>query len=452
MPLSNSPPGPTGRPRSGSLAEYRRDALGFVMRCARDYGDVAGYRLGHQAVCLLSHPRHVERVLVTELERFPKGWSKFPDEVLQRLAGESLLMVDGEPWAQRRKIAQPAFHPNRLPAYLPVILRRADEVLDSWSEGAVRDVYHDMATIAVRIVCECFFGADVTAQSDTINRSLAAAMAEHMARLGRPFAPARWPTPTALRFRRGLRKLDRVVAHILGEGRRGVAGGEDLLSLWLAVGRQYPDLITDRFLRDEIVTLLLAGHDTTALALSWTFYLLAQHREVEERLRAEFETVLGGRPPSLGDLPKLRYAERVFLEALRLYPTAWGFSRTALDDVEFGGYRVPAGTSVFIAPWSMHRDPRFFTEPERFDPDRWAGDLLQKSRFSYLPFGAGPRGCVGARFGTAEAAILLAAIVPRFRMELAPGARVEPWPAITLRPRRGIPMVLRKVAARVGSA
>jgi cytochrome P450 len=438
------PPGPPGRARSGSLAEYRRDALGFVTRCARRYGDVAGYRLGHQTVCLLSHPRHIERVLATEPERFPKGWTQFPDEVLQLLAGESLLTVDGEPWARRRKIAQPAFQPGRLSGYLPIILRRADQVLETWGDGEGRDIYHEMATIAVRIVCECFFAADVTDQSDTINASLSAAMAEHMARLGRPFASARWPSPTALRFRRGLRRLDRVVSHILGEGRGGAGEGDDLLSLWLAAGRQDPSLITPRFLRDEIVTLLLAGHDTTALALSWAFFLLARHPEVEERLVAELESVFGGRPPRLEDLPKLRYTERVFLEALRLFPTAWGFSRLAREETEFDGYRVPAGTSIFIAPWSIHRDPRFFSEPEKFDPDRWGGGLLQKSRFCYLPFGAGPRGCVGARFGTAEAAILLAAIVPRFRFELAPGARIEPWPAITLRPRRGIPMIIRK--------
>jgi cytochrome P450 len=255
------------------------------------------------------------------------------------------------------------------------------------------------------------------------------------------------PTPWRNRYLAAVAELDQIIYGIVARRRRSLAAGApdsgDLLDMLLSAEDEQHGRMSDGQLRDELMTLFLAGHETTALALSWTFHLLAQHREVQTRLAVELADVLHGRPPTLADLPQLRYAERVVRESLRLYPPAWSMGREAVQDCAIGGYRIPAGGQVWMIPWSMHRDPRYFDQPERFDPDRWSGDLAERlPKFAYFPFGGGPRLCIGQAFASMEAVLLLCTIFQRFRLDVVPGFRVVPYPGVTLRPRHGLQMRL----------
>jgi cytochrome P450 len=264
------------------------------------------------------------------------------------------------------------------------------------------------------------------------------------------FAPERFvpefiPTPRNLAYREAARRLDAVIYGILRERRRAARDTGDLLSLLLGAQDEDGSRMTDRQLRDEVMTLFLAGHETTANALAWTWWLLAQHPEVEARLHAELHDALNGRAAALDDLPRLRYTECVVSEAMRLYPPAWAMGREALEDVELAGYRIPRGSQVLMSQWVMHRDPRWFEEPERFWPERWAGDLARRlPKFAYFPFGGGPRVCIGSSFAMIEAVLVLATLAQEFRLELVPGQTIRPWPTITLRPRPGILMKLAR--------
>ena len=442
-PLTLEARGPTGGVL-GLLPDLERDALGLLTHCARDYGDFVRLRLGFTRAVLVSHPELIDEVLVTRNQDFRKHVGT---RRLGSLLGNGLLLSEGDFWLRQRRLMQPAFHRQRIAAMADAMVATTSGMLDDWRVGQTRDVQQAMTELTLRIVARTLFGTDVGEDLARI-RGSNQVMTEHFR--SRLFSlmillPDWVPTPGNRRYGRAVRDLDTLVYRIIAERRQSAAeAAPDLLSLLLAARDEDGLGMSDRQLRDEVLTLLLAGHDTTALALTWAWVLLAQHPASRMALDTELERVLGGRPPTASDVPQLRWVEHIIAETLRLYPTAWVLGREAIRDAQIGGQHIARGTSVLISPWVVHRDPRWFDEPDAFRPERWADGLMQRlPRFTYFPFGGGQRVCLGASFAQLEASLLLATIAQRFRLELTDPARpVEPWPVVTLRTRRGVPMVL----------
>lgn len=436
------PPGPRGHFLVGSLPEYRRDPLDFYTRCAREYGDIVYFRLGPRRVYQLNHPDLIEHVLVTANRNFQKN---FAQRMLRPLLGNGLLTSEGDFWRRQRRLAQPAFLRERVTAYADLMVAYAERMADEWRAGEARDLHADMMRLTLEIAARTLFGADVGGAARDVGEAFALFQEAFSKRLMSWPAPPRWlPTPNNLRLWWAARRLDAIVYGVIKQRRASGEERDDLLSRLLhAQDEDDGGRMTDQQLRAEVMTLLLAGHETTALALSWTWYLLAGHPEADARLAAELAEVLGGRPPTAADLPRLRFAEAVVLESMRLYPPAYGFGREAVEDCELGGYRIPAGANVFLLQWVVHRDPRWFADPEKFRPERWLDGLASRlPKYAYFPFGGGPRLCIGNAFAMTEAILVVAALAQRFRFALAPGQVVTPWPSITLRPRGGMRMTL----------
>ena len=443
-PPKTRPPGPEGRFLTGNLLDYTRDHLGYLTWCAREYGDVVGLRFVNVRTYLLNHPDHIEYVLVRNNRNFIK--SKGVRHSLGFL-GDGLLTSEGSFWRRQRRLAQPAFHRERIFAYGGVMVESAGRMISTWRSGETRDVHEDMARLTLDIVAKTLFGTLLTVEFEEVSAALTTITQRFTGRGGVLFhVPERIPTPANLRFKRAIRRLDEIIYGIIERRRSGGEDTGDLLSMLLRVrDEETGEGMSDRQLRDEVLTIFLAGHETTANALSWTWHLLAEHPEVEGRMSKELREVLAGRPPVVEDLPRLRYTDMVVKESMRLYPPSWAFGREALADCEIGGYHVPAGTQLVMSQWVMHRDPRYYEEPGEFRPERWTEDsvaLLPK--YAYFPFGGGPRLCIGQSFARMEAVLLLAAIAQEFRLLATPGEKITPQPSITLRPKNGIRMVLEK--------
>jgi cytochrome P450 len=433
------PPGPdsVGRRKfSGQLGLVRRDPLAFFTHCAKTYGDITGMRYFNFRVFFINHPDFIEDVLVNNARKFHKG------RVLQAnkgVFGEGLLTSEGSFWLRQRRLAQPAFHRARIATYAETMVQYTQRLLDSWHDGEERDIHEEMMRVTLQIVGKTLFDADVAKDAQEVGQSLELLM-ELSADFGKAIMIPEWvPTLHNLRKRRAIRKLDKIIYRIIEERRKSERDTGDLLSMLLAARDDDGSRMTDKQLRDESITLFLAGHETTANALSWTWWLLAQNPEAENKLHAELDSLLAGRVPTLDDVPKLKYTEQVLTESLRLYPPAWGTARIAMEDHEIGGYHIPKGAGVSLTQWTMHRDPRWFTNPEVFRPERWEDGLAKRlPRFAYFPFGGGPRQCIGNTFALMEATLVLATIARKFRFRLVVGHPVVPLPSITLRPRHGI--------------
>lgn len=358
--------------------------------------------------------------------------------------GHGLLTAEGDTWLRQRRLAAPAFHSRRIAAYGDVMVRYAERMLDGWHDGESRDAHHEMMKLTMQIVSKTLFDAEVSEDEMEVSRAFDAIVEEIALRFRQPLPIPDWlPLPRNRRYLAAVRRLDALVYRFIAARRRVEGDRGDLLSMLLAARDEDGRGMTDVQVRDEVITLFLAGHETTAIALSWTWYLLARHPEAEARLAEELETVLDGRAPTLEDLPRLSYTEQVIKESMRRYPPAYAFGREAVEDCEIGGYRIPAGATVFMSQWAMHRDSRFFAEPEAFRPERWTAELEQSlPRYAYLPFGGGPRICIGNRFAMMEAVLLLATIARRFRLRLASSDEIKPFPSITLRPVGGVPVRL----------
>ncbi len=432
------PPGPAGQPFLGNLRDFDRDVLGFFTECARRYGDVVALRLAAWPVVLLNHPDHVEYVLVKNHRNFVKH--RFFWRHVDAIFGRGLLTSEGEFWHRQRRLLAPGFHAQRLAGYGGIMVRHTERMLDRWRPGEVRDVHADMMALTLGIAAKTLFDADVDRDVAEIGGAVDALVKEIAARFRRPFRiPDPVPLPGNIRYLRGLRRIDRLVTRIIRERQELAEDRGDLLSTLLLARDDEDRPMTERQIRDEVITLLLAGHETTAVALSWTWHLLSQHPAIDAKLAAELRDVLGGRAPRVDDLPRLCLTEQVVTEAMRLYPPAWGIGREALADCEVGGYAVPPGMTVFISPWVLHRDPRYFDRPEEYRPERWGGDFArQLPRFAYMPFGGGPRICIGNRFAMMEAVFVLATVAQRFHLEWQSERPVLPLPSITLRPKGGI--------------
>jgi len=438
------PPGPEPHFLIGNFPLGRPDPLAVFTGWAREFGDIFYYRAGWIHVYFLNSPELIESVLVTNQQNFRK------DRVIQNsrwFLGQGLLTSEGGEWLRQRRLSQPAFHRERLALYARIINGCAEEMLDSWKDGENRDVHQEMMQLTLRVAAKVLFSVDVKNESKEVAAALNLLMKHSSgARMLLPPWVRYLPLPFLIRVRRAVRQLDEVVYRIIRERRRSENDNGDLLSMLMSARDEDGSRMTDRQLRDEVMTFLLAGHETTALSLSWAWYLLSENPEAENKLHHELARVLDGKNPSFEDLPRLCYTEAVVKESVRLYPPAWSLARTAAEDFEIGGYLVPAGSNVVMSQWIMHRDPRFFPSPEQFDPGRWFEEHTQRlPRFAYFPFGGGPRYCVGASFAMMEATLLLAAIAQRFRLRMVPGHNVVPVPSITLRPKYGIKMSLHQI-------
>jgi cytochrome P450 len=439
------PPGPPSDSWTGSFKDYSRDPLGYLPRMAREYGDIATMRYYNFRVYFVNHPDYIEEVLVTQNRKFIKGRILRANK---RLFGNGLLTSEGDFWLRQRRLAQPAFHRARIASYADTMVGYADRLLAEWKDGEERDVHAEMMRLTLQIVAKTLFDADVDREARQVGRALEAIMELNSDFRKLILMPSWVPTPRNIRAAIATRRLDKIIFRFVAQRRASGKDTGDLLSMLLAAQDEDGSRMTDRQLRDEAMTIFLAGHETTANALSWTWLLLAQNPAVEEKLHAELAAVLGGRAPSLEDLANLRYTGQVITESMRLYPPAWGMARLAIEDAEIGGYPIPKGCGVSLAQWVVHRDPRWFDAPEEFRPERWEGDLMKRlPRFAYFPFGGGPRQCIGNSFAVMEANLLLAAIAQRFRIRLVRDHPAVPMPSITLRPRYGIRATLEARSA-----
>ena len=437
------PPGPAGSPVFGSLFDLRRDPIGFLTRSSDEFGDSVHYRVGPRThAFFFRHPDQVRDVLVTHQHSFAKGrglqWAK-------QFLGEGLLTSEGEFHRRQRRLSQPAFHRQRVQSYGTVMTDYALRARERWREGQPMDLAHEMMGLTMAVVGKTLFDADVSGEADEIGASLTTIIGL-FPRFNNPLAPLiqKLPLPSNLRFRRARHRLDATIYRMIGERRKSGEDRGDLLSMLLLATDVEGDGsgMTDRQLRDEVMTIFLAGHETTANALTWTFYLLSQNPEAEARLFDEVDRVLGGRPPAVEDLAALRFTEQVFAESMRLYPPAWGLGRKAVRDQVVGSHQVPADAYVLLSAFVTQHDARFFPDPWRFNPDRFAAEAkAARPKFAYFPFGGGARQCIGEPFAWMEGVLILATLAQGWRLRLVPGHRVEPQALITLRPRYGMRMI-----------
>jgi cytochrome P450 len=432
------PPGPKPHLLIGNIPLASRDPLSLFLRWAREFGDLFYYRAAWLHVYFLNHPDLIDFVLVRNSQAFQK------DRVLRQsrwFFGEGLLTSEGDFWLRQRRLSQPAFHRERVASYARIMTDYAAKLVAGWQSGEIRNVHQEMMQLTLGIVVRALFNVEAE-QTARISAAVNALM--HNAtgiRMLLPPVGRYLPLPTMIAVRRAVQHLDDTVYRIIEQRRNDNRDSGELLSILMQARDDDGRRMTDKQLRDEVLTFLLAGHETTAIALSWTWHLLAQHPEIEQKLHSELDRVLVGRPPEFSDLSALAYTEAIIKESMRLYPPAWSLARTVVCDIELRGYNIPAGSNVVMSQWIMHRDARYFAHPEKFDPERWLDEATRKlPRFAYFPFGGGPRQCIGAGFAQMEATLLLASIAQRFRLHAVPDHPIIPVPSFTLRPKYGLPM------------
>ncbi len=440
-----TPPGPRPFLTLKNFIGFRTDPLNFLTALARDYGDVAHFKMGARNFFFINHPEHIKDLLVTSNRKFQKSL------VLQRtkrILGEGLLTSEGEVHLRQRRLSQPAFHRQRIAGYAETMVRYTDGMRRQWRDGAVMNIHQQMMKLTLAIVGKTLFDADVESDAKEIGEALETFM-NMFGLIFLPFSEyiERLPIPPMRRLRNVRTKLDEIVYRLIRERRQsGTLDRGDLLSMLLLAQDTEGDggSMTDLQLRDECLTIILAGHETTANALTWTWMLLSKNPEAEAEMHAELDA-LGGKLPGLDDLPKLKYTEMVLAESMRLYPPAWAMGRQALEDHNFGEFFVPKDSMVLCSQWVMHKDHRFYPDPMKFVPQRWTVEAkASRPKFSYFPFGAGPRQCIGESFAWMEGVLLLATIAQQWKLRLEPGHRIVPQPAITLRPKNGVIMRIER--------
>jgi cytochrome P450 len=438
-------PGPRGHWLLGCLPELRRDILGFFEATKRQYGDVAYFRLGSRRSMLLSHPADIEQVLVTENRHFIKNFAL--SFFLQPLLGNGLLLNEGQSWLKQRRLIQPAFSRQRIESYATHMVDMTERMLARWQTGQQRDISMDMFELTMAIAGKTLLDVDVGSRYAEVAQLLEKVMYGFLERMASPIPIPFWvPTPVHLRLKRAIHRLNGILLEMIDERRRAGAHGGDFLSLLISA-RDEDDgsAMTDSQLRDEVMTMFLAGHETTANALTWTLFLLGQHPEIQEQLHDEAAGLLGGRRATAADAARLPLCERVIREGMRLYPPAFVVGRRPREDIVVGGHRLPKETNVLMSQWIVHRDERWYSRPTEFDPSRWEGDWQSRMpKYAYFPFGGGPRICIGNSFAMQEAVLVLATIVERFQLQPITQPPVALQPAVTLRPAQPILMQLRE--------
>ena len=441
----NLPPGPKGYPLFGNVFEPRGDAVGYFTRCVREFGDIVFLRFLGVPMCFVNRPDFIESVLVTQSANFEKSKDY---RALRRVLGNGLLTSEGEFWRRQRKLVQPAFHQQRIAGYAEVMVEFTRRTMAGWADGQELDVHEAMMRLTLDIVAKTLFDTDVSREAGDVTAALDVLMGKFMRQAGFAFLlPKFVPIPTTSRLQRAVKQLDKVIYGIIRQRRAGGQLSGDLLSVMLQAQDDEGKGMTDRQLHDEVITLFLAGHETTANVLTWTWLLLGRHPKAAEKLNEELRSVLGGRTPTPADIPRLVYTDMVLREAMRLYPPVWIIGRRALAPFRLGEYELPAGTNVLMSQLILHKDARYFPDPEAFDPERWNVNDARSSalpRFAYFPFGGGPRVCIGAGFAMMEAVLLLATIAQQFQLDVVPGQTIEMLPSVTLRPKSGIRVMVKR--------
>ncbi|MGG3887374.1 cytochrome P450 [Brevibacillus panacihumi] len=438
--------GPKGLPISGNVLAFRRDTLKFIRDAAKEYGDVVHFRFGPKRhVYMLNNPDMIKEVLVTKQAHFRKGKGL---QVARAVVGDGILTSEGKKHIRQRRLMQPAFHRDRIAGYGDAMVRQGVELMEDWKDGEVRDIHQDMMKVTLAIITETMFGKTVKEGADKIGHAIDVGL-KYVSTKATSFIdiPLSVPTRSNREFVESSEVLDKTIYGLIEERRKSTGNHTDLLAMLLAARDEDDGQgMTDEQVRDEVMTIFVAGHETTANTMSWIFYLLATHPEAEQKLHDELKSVLGGRLPTVEDIPNLTYVNLIISETLRLYPAAWTINREVVEPVEIGGHTYEPGDTLMMSQYVMHRQEKYFEDPDEFRPERFAGDLLKRiPAYAYFPFGGGPRICIGNNFALMEAALLLATIAQRYRLRLAePDQKVELEPVVTLRPKNGLPMRLEK--------
>lgn len=442
------PHGPKAKTPLGHLRAFGADSTGFLLRVASEYPRIAYFRLGPYRVYLVSDPDLIQDVLITQKDKIHKG--KLDKQILSKFLGKGILTSDGDFHRQQRKLVQPAFHSKRIENYAEVMVEYTNRLMNAWGDGAAVNMEHAMTELTLHIVAKTLFDAEVTDGQTVEQVGEAIINLQHISngeyKTGMSI-PQWLPTPRNRKRGRAIVALNNLLLPIIEERRKSNEDKGDLLSmLLLAQDEQTGSSMSDQQVRDEAVTLFAAGHETTSNALTWTWYLLSQHPAVEATLHEELDRVLGGRAPSLADLKHLPYVEMVIKEAMRLYPPAWILNgRTPAEPITVDGYPIQPGNFIWISPYVMHHLPQYYPQPEQFQPERWTAEVEKAlPRYAYLPFGGGPRVCIGNSFAMMEARLIVAAVAQRYRFSLAREQQIGLNPLITLSPKYGMQMYAHK--------
>lgn len=442
-PLSARPPGPSGSVLLGNVVEFGRNVNAFLARCEREYGPIVRFRMAHRTAFLLADPEFNELMLLKNYRNFIKHQMFF--RRTRAVFGKGLLSTDGDYWRRERKLCAPAFSTERINAYGEIMSRYAREMVSQWQDGDSRDIYPDMRAVTAKVVAQALFECNIASDIDDVGEAMIELADGITERMFNPLVPPDWtPAPSARRYRRSVARIDALLGRFIEEHRQSnLDERRSLLAMLMQARDEDGQPMSDQQLRDEAATLFLAGHDTTATAMAWTLLLLTQHPTWQAAVQDEVDRVLCGRAPGTADVPTLEKTGWVVREAMRLYPPVPLIARQSVEDCDIGGYRIPGGSLLYICPWVMHRNPRFFDEPDAFMPERWADNLEGRlPRNVYLPFSGGPRICIGARFSMMEATLLLANFMQAFSFRFAGNQPPEPFPSITLIPVGGVPLTL----------
>lgn len=441
---TSAPPVVGGYPIVGVLPEVWKDPLAFFVNAARTHGRIAQFDLGPRRFYLVSHPDDIKYVLQDN----NRNYGKDDYAVLKAFLGEGLVTSEGDLWRRQRRLMQPSFHRNEIAKLATMMTQAGEEMLARWAaqpRGKPLDAASEMMLLTQTIIVRTMFSTDVSQEAARLGRAFENVLQYLNQTMFSPIRiPLDWPTPTNVRFRRSNAYVTETVYRIINERRQSGQHSADLLGMLLSARDEDGEGMSDQQIRDEVMTIFFAGHETTASTLSWAWHLLGQHADARERLEAELAQALGGRTPTFDDLPQLSYTRMVIDETLRLFPPGWMFVRSAQAADEVGGYHIPAQASMMISPYVTHRLPEYWPQPDRFDPERFNPEQpAERHRFAYLPFAMGPRKCIGDQFALVEATLLLAMIAQRFRLNPAPGRLVRALPVATLRPRPGVLVTLQ---------
>jgi cytochrome P450 len=446
-------PGPRGLDLLRLLPRFASQPLQTLEALTAQYGPVVELAYPLDRLVVLTRPEYIEHVLHQGHQRYDKRTARWKN--LRRIWGDGLLTADGDVWRRQRQRIQPAFHQDHLEGFARVVVTEAEKIADEWRAsvraGEPRDVYVDMMRCTVRTLAKAMFGTDVEGRTDLLIRAVSDINAyinpmslSNLLEL--PNAVRRWITPGFGAYDRALHELRDVLRSIVRARQSGDAERRDLLALIMAgTDEETLQTMSEAELGGELLTLLMAGHETVGIATGWSWYLLSQHPAAEQKLHDELDAVLGGRTPTFADVPRLEYARMVFQESMRLYPPIWAYDRRAVEDDSIGGYHIPKHTAIVLSPWLMHRHPEYWEAPYAFEPERFSSTApAERPQYAYFPFGGGPRRCVGMRFALMQGPLMLASLAQSFRPRLKPGHPVEPWPRLNLPPKFGLQMLIEK--------
>lgn len=442
--ISKLPPGPKAKIPLGHLFSYRRDSIGFLKKIAKEYGDIVHFKIGPIRIVLLNHPNYIKEVLTVQHRNFVKGR---PLEMAKELLGEGLLTSEGDFHKRHSRMIQPAFHRNMIESYVPAMIKCISQMMSEWQDGMKTDMKDEMTDMSIAITGKTLFNADITEEAPEISKALDTATSL-FGRISLPFSEwlLKLPLPGNLRFYKAKQRLDDTVSRMINECRKNKMDNGDLVSLLLRTQDENGSGgLSDEEIRDEAITLFLTAFDTTSTALTWTWYLLSQNPEAEAELHKELDHVLNGRLPVAADIPNLKYTRMVFGESMRLYPPSYVIPRQAIEDFPIDKYIVPRGSIVLMSPYLIQRDPRFYSEPEKFNPYAWDKHSHGlDSKYEYFPFSRGPRSCIGEPFAWMLGTLAIASVAQSWQIKHVPDHPVELLPLINLRPKYGMMMTLHR--------